>query len=93
MVIGVLQLQLRIPENHSLKGKRQVLLSLKTRIRQRFNVSVSETDQQEKWQVATLTVACVGTDQAVVNRYLSQVADFAGDDREAEVTDVQMEFL
>ena len=48
MVIGLLQLRLRIPENHSLKGKRQVLLSLKTRLRQRYNVSVSETEDQDK---------------------------------------------
>ncbi len=93
MVVGLLHLHLRIPENHSLKGKRQVLLGLKTRIRQRFNVSVSETESQDKWQVATLSVACVGTDQTHVNRCLNQVADLAGQDREAELTDVQMEFF
>ena len=93
MVVGLLSLRLRIPENHSLKGKRQVLLGLKTRIRQRFNVSVSETEDHDKWQVATLAVACVGTDQANVNRCLNQVADYAGREREAEVIDVQMEFF
>jgi len=93
MVIGLLNLRLRIPENHSLKGKRQVLLGLKSRIRQRFNVSVSETEDQEKWQVATLGVACVGTDQVGVNRCLNQVVDLAGREREAQVVDVQMEFF
>ena len=93
MVIGLLQLRLRIPENQSLKGKRQVLLGLKTRMRQRFNVSVSEVEDHDKWQVATLAVACVGTDRAGVDRCLSQVAEFARGDREAQVTDVQMEFF
>ncbi len=93
MVIGLLNLRLRIPENHSLKGKRQVLLSLKTRIRQRFNVSVSETEDQDKWQAAVLAVACVGTDQTSVNRCLNQVADLAREEREAELLDVQMEFF
>jgi len=93
MTIGLLQLRLRIPENHSLKGKRQVLLGLKTRIRQRFNVSVSEVEDHDKWQVATLAVACVGTDRAGVDRLLSQVGEFARRDREAQVTDLQMEFF
>lgn len=93
MVIGLLMLRLRIPENQSLKGKRQIVAGLKSRIRQRFNVSVSETDHQDKWQLITLAVACVGCDRAGVNRVLSQAADLAGEEREAELTDVQMEFL
>lgn len=93
MTVGLLELRLRIPENHSLKGKRQVLLSLKDRIRQRFNVSVAETEDHDKWQAATLTVACVGVDQVVVDRTLNLVAEFAGKDREAELLDIRMEFL
>ena len=93
MTIGLLQLRLRIPGNQSLKGKRQVLLGLKTRIRQRFNVSVAETEDQDKWQVATLAVACIGVEQPGVNRCLDQVVDLAGRDREAELTDVEMQFL
>ena len=40
-----------------------------------------------------LTVACVGTDQTGVNQSLNHVADFVRQDREAELTDMQMEFL
>ena len=93
MTIGLLNLRLRIPENHSLKGKRQVLLSLKTRIRQRFNVSVAEVGEQDKWQVASLAVCAVGTDQAGVNRQLSLVADLAREEAEAELIDEHMEFF
>ena len=93
MVIGLLQLKLRIPENQSLKGKRQVLLSLKTRIRQRFNVSVSEVEDQDKWQLATLAVVSVGTDREGVNRQLNHVADLAQEEQEAQVMDLNMEFF
>ena len=93
MVIGLLQMDLRVPDSQSLKAKRQVLLGLKSRIRQRFNVSVSETEDQDKWQAATLAVACVGTDQVNVNRCLNQVADLAREEREAQLLDVQMEFF
>jgi len=42
MVIGICLLDLRIPENHSLKGKRHVLLRMRERVRSRFNVAISE---------------------------------------------------
>ena len=93
MVIGLLQMDLRIPENQSLKGKRQVLLSLKTRLRQKFNISISETENQDKWQLATLSAACVGTDQAGVNEMLNHVVDMAGREREIELISMRMEFL
>ena len=93
MVIGLLSLRFHIPESRSLKGKRKVLLSLKTRIRQKFNVSVSEVEDQDKWQAATLAVACVGTDQQGVNRCLSQVTDLAREEPEAQLADMRMEFF
>jgi uncharacterized protein YlxP (DUF503 family) len=58
--IGVLLLELRLEHSHSLKDKRQVVHSLKTRLRERFNVAVSEIDFQDTWQrsmVAAVTVA------------------------------------
>ena len=58
--IGVLLLELRLEHSHSLKDKRQVVLSLKTRLRERFNVAVSEIDFQDTWQrsmIAAVTVA------------------------------------
>lgn len=93
MVLGLLQVHLRIPESQSLKDKRQVLLGLKTRLRQRFNVSISETDHQDKWQLATLGVACVGTDRKGVNRCLNLVSDAVEEERGVELVDVQMEFF
>ncbi len=91
MVIGLLQMSLRMPESQSLKGKRQILLSLKTRLRQRFNISISETDHQDKWQLAALSVACVGTDREGVNRCLNQVRDAVEQERELDLVDIQLE--
>ena len=42
MTVGLCQIWLRLPENHSLKGKRQVIKSLVARIHNRFNVAVAE---------------------------------------------------
>ena len=52
MVVGVLRLTLFLPENHSLKGKRQVLRAIKDRVRNKFNVSIAESDSHDLWQRA-----------------------------------------
>lgn len=92
MVIGVLQIALRLPEVHSLKEKRWILKSLVTRIHNQFNVSVSEVDFQDSWQQASVAVAHVGNDRNFANRLLDQVLNFTGKVRGLEVVDSQMEF-
>ncbi len=71
-----MRLTLHLPENHSLKGKRQVLQSLVARIRRTFNVAVAEIDDQDAWQVATLGVACVSNDARHADEMLAKVANF-----------------
>ena len=50
--IGVLTLELRIDDSHSLKDKRQIVKALKDRLRHKFNVAVAEIDYQDLWQRA-----------------------------------------
>jgi uncharacterized protein len=57
--VGILSVELHFPENHSLKGKRKELLSVKAQLQRRFGASVAEVDHHEVWQRARLTVACV----------------------------------
>src|SRR5437016_10955727 len=60
MVVGVLRLELLLPENHSLKGKRSVLRTIKARVQNKFNVSIAECADHDHWQRATLGVSQVG---------------------------------
>ena len=76
MVVGVLQLTLYLPENHSLKGKRAVLRSMKSRVQAKFNVSVAEVAEQDVWQTIVLGVAQIGNDRDHVDRCLREVSDF-----------------
>ncbi|MFZ0244961.1 DUF503 domain-containing protein [Candidatus Binatus sp.] len=76
MVIGVMRLTLFLPENHSLKGKRQVLRAIKDRVRNKFNVSIAESDSHDMWQRAELGIAQVGSDRAFVDRALREVVNF-----------------
>jgi len=58
MHVGTCTLVIRLPENHSLKGKRQVILSMTARLQNHFKVSAAEVDSQGLWQMATIGVAC-----------------------------------
>ena len=76
MHVGVCQIELRLPENQSLKGKRQVIKSITTRIQNRFNVSVAEVDNQNLWQLATLGIACVSNHRRHADETLANVIKF-----------------
>jgi hypothetical protein len=76
MHVSVCQLELRLPENHSLKGKRQVIKSIITRLQNKFNVSVAEVDNQDLWQLATLGVACVSNHRRHADETLANVVKF-----------------
>jgi len=94
MSVGALKVRLRLPENHSLKGKRRVLKSIVTQVRNKFNVSIAEIDDQDLWQLATLGVVCVSTDRRHATQILSKVVEFISSIRgDAEILDYEIEFL
>ena len=94
LVVGICRVTLRLPENHSLKGKRQVLKSLISRLHNRFNVSACEFDDQDSWQLASLGVSCVSNDERHADEVLASVIDFIRRERlDAEVLDVETEII
>ena len=93
MVVGVCTLELHLPGVASLKGKRQILLSLKDRIKDKFNVSIAEVDEQDLWQRAVLGVACVANEQRHTNQVLDSVLNLVRGNPEVEVLRQHMEFL
>ena len=93
MVVGVLRLELLLHDNHSLKGKRSVLRTIKARVQNKFNVSIAECDDHDLWQRATLGVSQVGTDQPHVDSCLRNVVRFIEDLQLADVGEERLEFL
>ncbi|GAB4444412.1 MAG: DUF503 domain-containing protein [Chloroflexi bacterium OHK40] len=81
MVIGVCTLQIAIPFAGSLKEKRQVVKSLLARVRNQFNVSISEVDDQDRWQSAVIGIACVSTSQRYAHGQLEAVVRFIDEQR------------
>ncbi len=94
MNIGICKISLRVPENSSLKGKRQIVKPMTARIRNKFNVSVAEVDNHELWQLVTIGICCVSNDRRHTNRVLSKVVDFVANGRfEVEMLDYEIEIL
>ncbi|MGB6838364.1 MAG: DUF503 domain-containing protein [Dehalococcoidia bacterium] len=94
MNVGACLITLRLPENDSLKGKRQVIKSLVTRLHGRYNVSVAEVGNNESWQIASLGVTCVSNSSRHANEVISKVVAFIEHSRlNAEVLDYEVELL
>ena len=93
MTVGVLRIKLQIQDADSLKAKRQILKSLKDKIKNTFNVSVSEVNHHDKWQLACLGIAAVGEDPRYVNGQLSKLVDFINNFGYINILDYNIELI
>lgn len=93
MVIGVLRIELFIPESNSLKTKRFAIRSIKDRLKSRYNVSVAEIDHVDKWQRASLGVAAVSNESRHIESMLRKALDLVYGDRRVEVIDSSINYL
>jgi len=93
MIVGTLTVRILIPGAQSLKDRRRVLKGLKDRIRNGFNVSVSEIDATELWQRATLGIAMAGDDRRYINGALSDLVNFLRVQPGSQLVDYELEFL
>jgi uncharacterized protein YlxP (DUF503 family) len=93
MVVGVMELELGIPYNTSLKGKRSVVKKVIERTRSRFNISLAEVDKQEIYTRAVLGGAVVGSDPRYVNGALDKILDFIAGIHVAEIISEQIEII
>jgi uncharacterized protein len=91
MLIGVCQIELFIPESGSLKSKRFILKSLKTRIRNKFNVSIAEVGGNDKWQRSTFGIATVANDQKMIDSTINQIINLILSDGRVELLDHQID--
>jgi len=89
MVVGIVRIELHIPAARSLKDKRQVVRSLKDKLREHTRAAVAEVDHLELWQRAALGVAVVAADGAQVRSLLDAVRRLVEQVYAAQITDWQ----
>lgn len=93
MLVGLLSIELHLPEADSLKSKRIILRSLRDRIKNKFNVSIAEVDGNDIWQRSVLGVACVGNETKIINNVLNKVRDIILNTPSVELLNSRIEML
>jgi uncharacterized protein YlxP (DUF503 family) len=93
MHVGILQLDLSIPEALTLKDKRRVILSLKDRIANTHNVSVAEVDRLDEYQRSIIGIAMVSNDKRYVEGGLSKIVDMVKMNPGTNLVDYQIEMI
>jgi uncharacterized protein len=73
MPIGLVTLEIHIPDARSLKDKRQVLRSLKDKLRAHFNVAFAELDHQDTWQRSQVGIVSISSDASNLEQSLAAV--------------------
>lgn len=93
MVVGVCQVDLLIPGNASLKGKRKVLRRIIDRVKNRYNISISEIGDNDLWQRSQLGFSVVGNDSRHINSSLDKIINFIDGMNVAEIIHSEIEII
>ena len=93
MVIGIGIITFRLHDCRSLKGKRKVVKSIISRLRNNFNASVAEIGSNDVHQRAEIGFSLVGNDQATINSKIDKMVNLAEDLGLAEIIDTEMEII
>ena len=91
MIVGSLRVRLLVREARTLKDKRQVVSSIKDRLRNQFNVSAAEVDEQDNRQVAVLGFAMVANEAHPVKAALGKIVEALRSHPVAEFLDHEIE--
>ena len=93
MRIATIIFRLRAPWVHSLKEKRMIVKSLVAKLRNRYNVSASEIDEQDTHQSIVIGVAAIVPHNAFADSLMEDISQFVEENTEAEIIDEEREIL
>ena len=89
MYVGCCSIKFFLHGNHSLKGKRRIVRTLKDRLKNRFNVSVAEIGNQDVWQSLHIGIVAVNSDPKYLEGQVNRIVDAIEKMYLAEITDCQ----
>ena len=93
MVVGIGSITFRLHDCRSLKGKRKVIKSVITRVRNSFNASVAEVAANDIHQRAQIGFSMVGNDTGLINGKMDKLFNLVEDMGVAEIIDSEMEII
>jgi hypothetical protein len=80
MLVGVMTARIYMQGIGSLKEKRHIIKSVIGRLRSRFNISISEVEQQDSHTSAVLGLAVVSNERAFIDQQLDAILTFMRND-------------
>jgi hypothetical protein len=89
MIVTACEIELLIYESNSLKDKRQVIKSIINRLRERYNVSVSETDYLDKWNRSKIAAVAVSNSLVFGEQVIDKIVGFVNNDTRVEIIGVE----
>jgi uncharacterized protein YlxP (DUF503 family) len=93
MFIGTVKIKIHMPWVHSLKEKRMVVKSICAKVRNQFNVSIAEVEEQDIHQIAVLGFAGVAGDKAQADSIMDHVVNFIEGNTEGEIVSIERDII
>lgn len=93
MIIGTLEVDIRLFSPNSLKEKRRIIKSLISRIRSKFNVSIAEVGDHSLWQRARLGIVLLSPNTSYSNRILDKILDCMEKEKDFFIVECKKEIL
>lgn len=93
MIIGICTCEIYIFNANSLKSKRSVVKSIIEKSKNRFNISIAEVGENDKWQKSIIAFSTISNDQKIVEETIEKVINFFDSYSEIEIINIKREIL
>lgn len=91
-MIGYLELELNIPMVQSLKEKRSIIKSLKDKLKNKFNIAISEIGKNDIWQSSVLGLVTISNETTYLEQTFSKIIDFVDEFFGIEISKYNIEY-
>jgi uncharacterized protein YlxP (DUF503 family) len=93
MIIGVMVVDLFSENSHSLKEKRHIVLSMKEKLKKKFNISLIESDFQDLWQKTQITIVMASNTKVLAEKVFNQIEEFIFTHYSVQIIGVNKEYI
>ncbi|MDK7376393.1 DUF503 domain-containing protein [Peptoniphilus harei] len=93
MIIGICTCEIFIFNANSLKSKRSVVKSIIEKSKNRFNISIAEVGENDKWQKSIIAFSTISNNQKIVEETIEKVINFFDSYSEIEIINIKREIL
>ncbi|MFR3064399.1 DUF503 domain-containing protein [Peptoniphilus sp.] len=93
MIIGICTCEIFIFNANSLKSKRSIVKSIIEKSKNRFNISIAEVGENDKWQKSIIAFSTISNDQKIVEETIEKVINFFDSYSEIEIIKIKREIL